>query len=212
MRRGDIGVRAQTVTPVLAAGLNLARDHGVVLADVLPAGPAARAGLRPGDLVLTLDGKPMENGRQLQVSLYRRLVGDVVTLEILRDGQAMKVPVAMTERRDPFAGLSEAIDPRQNLVPRLGILGVNLDRANRARCCLCVRVRSGVVVASTSLARSIPGTGDWLPATSSTRSTAHRSPGSQSCGPLLDGLKTGDPVVLQLERRGELMYLAFTVE
>ena len=55
-------------------------------------------GCDPGDLVLTLDGKPMENGRQLQVSLYRRVVGDVVTLEILRDGQTLKVPVAMAER------------------------------------------------------------------------------------------------------------------
>jgi serine protease Do len=128
VRRGDIGVRAQTVTPALAAGLNLARDYGVVLADVTPSGPAARAGLRPGDLVVALDGKPMENGRQLQVSLYRRLVGDVVSLDILRDGQSMKVPVAMVERQDPLAGLSASTDPRQNLVPRLGILAVNLDR------------------------------------------------------------------------------------
>src|SRR5262249_41647287 len=63
VRGGDMGVRAQTVTPVLAAGLNLARDRGVVLADVTPGGPAALAGLLPGDLVLTLDEKPMENGR-----------------------------------------------------------------------------------------------------------------------------------------------------
>ena len=42
VRRGEIGVRAQTVTPVLAAGLKLARDHGVVLADVKPGTPAAR--------------------------------------------------------------------------------------------------------------------------------------------------------------------------
>jgi phospholipid/cholesterol/gamma-HCH transport system permease protein len=41
----------------------------------------------PGDIVVSLDGKPIENGRQLQVSLYRRLVGEVVTLEILRDDQ-----------------------------------------------------------------------------------------------------------------------------
>ena len=67
---------AQTLTPLLAAGLGLPRDHGVVLADVTPGGPAALAGLRPGDVVLALDGKPMENGRQLQVGLYRRAVGD----------------------------------------------------------------------------------------------------------------------------------------
>ena len=82
VRRGDIGIRAQTVTPVLAAGLSLARDHGVVLADVKPRSPAARPGLRAGDLVVSVDGKPMENGRQLQVNLYQRYIGDVVVLEI----------------------------------------------------------------------------------------------------------------------------------
>ncbi len=211
VRRGDIGVRAQTVTPVLAAGLKLARDQGVVLADVLPTGPAARAGLRPGDIVLTLDDKPMENGRQFQVSLYRRLVGDVVTVEILRDGQVMKVPVAMAERRDAFAGLSEAIDPRQNLVPRLGILGVNLDQ-RIAQMVPVLRVRSGVVVSST-VAGAIDSreggmaAGDVVYAVNQTPIA-----GVAELRALLDGLKTGDPVVLQLERRGELMYLAFTVE
>src|SRR5262245_53045803 len=144
VRRGDIGIRAQTVTPVLAAGLGLARDQGVVVADVIPGSAAARAGLGSGDLVLTLDGKPMENGRQLQVSLYRRFVGDVVTLEILRDGRTRTVPIAMTEREDPIGSLSTSIDPRQNLVPRLGILGVNMD-PRIAELLPAVRVRSGVV-------------------------------------------------------------------
>src|SRR5919109_332729 len=148
VRRGEIGVSAQTVTPVLASGLKLPRRQGVVIADVTPGSTAAAAGLRPGDMVLSLDGKPMENGRQFQVGLYRRAAGDAVSLEILRDGQTTKIPVAMTERRDPFAGLSASIDPRQNLVPRLGILGVDLDQ--RIMELLPVeRVRSGVVVAST---------------------------------------------------------------
>ena len=84
VRRGEIGVRAQTVTPTLAAGLGLKRDQGAVLADVAPGSPADRAGLSVGDLVLTLDGKPIENGRQLHVNLYRREVGDLVRLEVLR--------------------------------------------------------------------------------------------------------------------------------
>src|SRR6185369_12191346 len=100
VRRGDIGISPQTITPVLAAGLKLPRDHGVILADVKQDGPAAQAGLLPGDLVLSLDGRPMENGRQLQVGLYRHILGDVVTLEILRDGQISKLPVAINERKD----------------------------------------------------------------------------------------------------------------
>ena len=103
VRRGEIGVRVQTVTPVLAAGLKLARDHGVVPADVRPGTPAARVGLRPRDLVIAVDGKPMENGRQFQVGLYRHGVGDVVTLDILRDDAPLKVVVTIAERHDPPA-------------------------------------------------------------------------------------------------------------
>ena len=211
VRRGDIGVRAQTVTPVLAAGLNLARDHGVVLADVLPGSPAARAGLRPGDLVISLDGKPMENGRQLQVSLYRRFVGDVVSLEILRDGQVRHETVAMMERPDPFDGLGASPDPRQNLVPRLGILGVNLTE-RLAELLPVVRVRSGVVVAST-VAGAIDARDGGL-AAGDVVYAVNRTPvaGLTELRAALEGLKAGDPVVLQLERRGELMYLAFTYE
>jgi len=211
VRRGDIGIRAQTLTPVLASGLNLTRDYGVVLADVLPGSAAERVGLKPGDLVLSLDGKPMENGRQLQINLYRRLVGDVVTLEILRDGQTLSVPVAMTERRDPFAVLTAPADPRENLVPELGILGVTLDQ--RIEDMLpALRVRSGVVVASTVAGAIDPREGGL--AAGDIIYSVNRAPikGLSDLHSLLDKVKSGDSIVLQLERHGELMYLAFTAE
>jgi serine protease Do len=211
VRRGDIGVRAQTVSPVLAAGLKLARDYGAVVADVRPAGPAARAGLRPGDLVLALDGKPIENGRQLQVTLYRRFVGDLVSLEIIRDGQTLKVPVVMSERQDPIGDLSASIDPRQNLVPRLGILGVTLDQ-RLAEMLPVVRVQSGVVVASTVAGAIDSREGGLAPGDVISAINRMPVPGLAEIRGLLEQMKSGDPVVLQLERGGELMYLAFTIE
>ena len=72
VRRGEIGVNAQTITPLMAEALGLAFDAGVVLADVAPGSAAAKAGLEPGDVVLTLDGKPMENGRQFRINVYTR--------------------------------------------------------------------------------------------------------------------------------------------
>lgn len=211
VRRGDIGVRVQTITPLLASGLKLSRDRGVLLADVLPGSPAARAGLKPGDFVMSFDGKAMENGRQLQVSLYRKFVGDLVTLEVQRGSETLKVPVAIGERADAFSGLTEAIDPRHNLVARLGVLGVTLD-GRLAELIPATRVTSGVVVAS-----MVPGAidapdgglapGDVIyavngrPVTSLTELRA-----------VVDGMKEGDAVVLQIERRGELMFVAFRID
>jgi serine protease Do len=211
VRRGDIGVRTQTVTSVLASGLKLEREFGVVVSDVLPGSPGARVGLRPGDMVLSLDGKPMENGRQFQVGLYRRGVGDVVTLEILREGKVLEVPVAMAERRDPFEDLQSVVDLRENLVPRLGILGMNLDRTIAERL-PALRVRSGVVVASTVGGAIDAREGGLAPGDiiySVNRETVR---GLAELRAMLVGLKSGDPVVLQLERHGELRYLAFTAE
>jgi len=211
VRRGEIGVRVQTVTPVLAAGLSLARDHGVVLADVRPGTPAARVGLRPRDLVIAVDGKPMENGRQFQVGLYRHTVGDVVTLDILRDDAPLKVAVSIAERHDPLGNLAAAVDARQNLVPRLGVLGVTLDSKTAAMLPM-IRALSGVVVAST-----VPGaidsrdgglsSGDIIYAVNRTVIS-----GVEELRAILDALKPGDPVVLHLERDGQLLYLAFAIE
>jgi S1-C subfamily serine protease len=211
VRRGDIGVRPQTVTPVLAAGLRLPRDHGVVLGDVLPDSPAARAGLRAGDLVISLDGKPMENGRQLRIGLYRKSPGDVVSLEIVRGRSTLIVPVTMAEREDPFDRLNDSVDPRPNLVPRLGVLGVDVDRRVAAML-PGLRMPSGIVVVSTVAGAIDPREGGLAPG-----DVIHAINGNsvQSLAELrtsLDLLEAGDAVVLQLERRGEFMYLAFTIE
>ena len=210
VRRGEIGVRAQTVTPVLAAGLGLKREQGAVLADVAPGSPADRAGLSVGDLVLTLDGKAIENGRQLHVNLYRREVGDVVRIEILRGDRPSTVMVSVAERADPLSAVSLLSDPRENVVPRLGVLAATLDPKLAAA--LPLRSKSGVVVVSAS-ANALdsdngglaPGdvihavNGQWISDLSTLRSA-------------VDGAKVGAPIVLQVERSGGLMYLAFTVE
>ena len=211
VRRGDIGVRAQTLTPLLAAGLGLSREHGVVLADVLPGGPGAQAGLRPGDVVLALDGKAMENGRQLQVGLYRRGIGDTVALDILRDGQPQSVRVTMTGRRDSLTDLSAGGDPRDHVVARLGVLGVDLN-PTIARVLPPLRIVAGVLIVS-----STPGILDTRDGELRAGDVIHvvnRQPiaGMADLRAALDAVKTGDPVVLHIERGGELVYVTFVAD
>jgi S1-C subfamily serine protease len=121
------------------------------------------------------------------------------------------VPVAMAERDNPLARLSTSIDPRQNLVPRLGILGVNLDR-EIMKLRPSARVGSGVVVVST-----VPGAieshegrlapGDIVYA-------VNRTPvnGLAELRAVLEKMNVGDSVVLHLDRGGGLVYLAFTID
>src|SRR5512134_3793118 len=100
VRRGEIGVSAQTVTPVLAEGLGLPADAGVVLGDVNPNGPAARAGLQAGDVVLALNGKPMENGRQFRINVYTHGVGEQVAVQVRRGSRTVTVKVPVIEREN----------------------------------------------------------------------------------------------------------------
>jgi serine protease Do len=211
VRRGEIGVRAQTVTPVLAAGLRLSRDWGAVLADVIPGGPANRAGLSIGDLVLSVDGKPIENGRQLNVTLYRKAVGDVVRLEVLRDEQVKTVIVSVAERTDPLSKITGLADPRQNVVARLGILGVTLD-ADVAAMLPVVRAKSGVVVVSSTVGTFESDSGGLVPG-----DVIHAVNGKwimnlAALRGALDAIKAGEAVVLQIERLGTLSYVAFTLD
>lgn len=211
VRRGDIGVRPQTLTPVLAAGLGLTRDYGVVLADVLPGGPAAQAGLRPGDIVVALDGKAMENGRQLQVGLYRRNVGDVIALDILRDGEPRSLKVTMTGRRDSLTDLSAGADPREHVVARLGILGVDLN-PTIARVLPPLRIVAGVLIVSTT--PGILDTRDGELRAGDVIHVVNRQPvaGMADLRAALAAVKTGDPVVMHIERGGELLYVTFVAD
>src|SRR5918994_147220 len=211
VRRGEIGVRAQTITAALAEGLNLPRNWGVVLGDVNPAGPAAKAGIEPGDIVAALDGKPMENGRQLQVNLYGRGVGDVVTLQVLRGTRTVDVPVTVIERGDDpnrFAGM---VRPDDHLIKRLGILGLTFSRP-LAQLLPDLRVASGVVVAA--VARAGPPAwegelqpGDVIHAVNRTLVTD-----IAMLRTAVETLKVGEALVLHVEREGELLFLGGRVE
>jgi serine protease Do len=210
VRRGEIGVLAQTVTPKLAAGLGLAQEWGVIVADVTPGGPAEAAGLEPGDLVLTLDGKPMENGRQFHVNLYSRRVGETVTLEVSRDGKTLSVPVVVTELPDDPGLLAMLTDPQRNLVRRLGILGLSLEPELSRR--LSLRSSSGVVVAGTATDAISSRQGGFAPGDVIRAINGQRVIDLQGLRESLEHFKLGDAIVIEIERRGSLLYLAFTAE
>jgi serine protease Do len=203
VHRGEVGVRAQTLTPALAAGLGLKQDWGVVLADVTPGGPAARAGLGIGDVVTRLDGKVMENARQLEVNLYPRAPGTSVNLEVLRGAEKRTFVVTVAERAGDPARFADRVNPDKNAVERLGILGLDLDDEELASLLPSLRARAGVLVAA-----SDPRAGAGLLPGDVIYSINQQSvKGVVSLREALGRLAAGAPLVLQIERGGELRYV-----
>jgi serine protease Do len=210
VRRGEIGVRAQTITPHLADALDLELSWGVVLGDVVPEGPADRAGLRIGDVVLTLDGKRMENGRQLDVNLYRRPIGSTVTLSVLRSSQTRTFDVEVVERRDFQLELQHFVTPEQNLIPGLGILGLDLT-PEIERLLPALRKRTGVLVAS-RVAKGHHDDEGFEPGDVIHRLNHREVTSLEDLRSALGEVARGSAVAVQVERGGGMRFISFELQ
>jgi serine protease Do len=209
VRRGEIGVFAQTVTPALAAGLMLPRDWGVVLGDVYPNGPAARAGLRIGDMIFSMNGKPMENGRQFDVNLYRHPIGSTVTLEVGRGLSRLTLKVPVVERREQGDRFRDLVTPERNLVARIGILGLDLT-PDLLQAIPGLRDPHGVVVAGVAADAAVPGglePGDVVYSVNGIRvRTLADLRGA------LAQIAAGGTAILHVDRQGQLRFVTVTTE
>ncbi|MCB0303283.1 MAG: PDZ domain-containing protein, partial [Calditrichaeota bacterium] len=210
VRRGQIGVHAQTITPVMAAGLKLSRDWGVIIGDVYPNSPAAIAGLKVGDIIFSMDGKLMENGRQFDVNLYRRNLGDKVQLEVLRGDARLNLTVEVIERDDDPDRFLTMTNPKDNLIPRLGILGLDINRRIEEMIPR-LRKRFGVLVAAVS-AEMPDASGQLFPGDVIFEVNGVEVTGLTSLRGALENLRPGDAAVLQIQRQGRLQYMTFKLD
>lgn len=210
VRRGEIGVQAQTITAGLAAGLALSRDWGVLLADVKPSGPADIGGLKVGDIVQSLDGKLMENARQFNVNIYQRAIGDVVEIKALRGSEELTANVVVLEREDDPGRLAEMVRRDQNMIQKLGILGIELNQEIREM--LPPLRRSAGVVVAARLAEGPDWSSLFQPGDVIYSVNRNLTLGLSELRQALDALPKGSAAVVQLERDRKLMYVTFEME
>lgn len=204
--RGEIGVEAQTITPGLATALKLPKDQGVILADVIPGRPADTAGLQAGDIVLSLDGKPMENARQFMVNLYAKPINGVVEVQALRGNETLSKRVVILEREDDPGRFASLVRKESDLVPKLGILGLALDKNVSAKF-PGLRRGYGILVAALVREDNQLEQGDVIYSLNGQALST-----LTEVRTLLTGLHAGDLIVLQVERNGRLRYVEFLIE
>lgn len=92
-RRGWLGVRIQSVTQDLADSLNVTADRGAFVASVTKGGPAEKAGINAGDIIISFDGKPINEMRTLLRLVAQTSEGTVAPVVVLRDGQQVTLDV-----------------------------------------------------------------------------------------------------------------------
>jgi serine protease Do len=96
-KRGWIGVRIQDISSEIADSMNLPTTHGALVASTTPNGPAAKAGIKQGDVILSFNGKELNAMRNLPRLVADAPVGKSATLKIIRQGKEMSLDVTPTE-------------------------------------------------------------------------------------------------------------------
>ena len=208
--RGFLGVVAQDITPVIAKGLMLPAQQGVVIADVTPDSPADRAGLKRRDVVVRFNGKMVQSARQLENQVFRRHGGEKIQLTVLRGDDRLSVPVEIQEQSAPWDPLAALASPEKNLIPRLGILCIEIDQ-KVAKLMPDLRRQYGLIVA----AKSPEGQAQFIDLQPGDIIHAVNNLPVSSLSAFqqtIAQLKTGDAVVLQIERDQQFQYVGFELE
>ncbi|HEV2197838.1 MAG TPA: trypsin-like peptidase domain-containing protein [Candidatus Acidoferrum sp.] len=209
LHRAQIGIGLQTITPTLARALNLPRDYGVIISDVLPDSPAAASGLQIGDVLVAADGRQAENLPFVAFHFFALEYGQRVHLDVLRgkDRLAFDVPVAPPPR--DMDQVTTLADPDKSLVSTLGILGVEIDQRIAAMV-PDLRDPFGIIVAARSTGASVEVpllTGDVIRTLNGQPMTT-----LDRLRNALKSLQPGAPVALQIQRDQKLLFVSFVMD
>ena len=209
LRRQEVGMSLQTISPEMAAGLGLARDHGVIVSDVWPRGPAEAAGLQAGDILVSVDGQPAENLPTVNYNFRLRDSAEKVQIVVLRGTAQHTLSVTAVEQKSEFDSVSSMADPQKNLVADLGILGVEID-PRVVDMASGLRDPYGIIVAARAA-----GARSEVPVLPRDVIRSLNNTKMYSLDQLRNAvreLKPGTPVTLQVQREGRLIYVSFTLE
>lgn len=209
VHRGMTGLAVQAITPALAAGLRLTRDTGVIVSDVIPGSPADLAGIKVGDILLTIDGVPADNLPVVGTRLFFRAGGELIKLSVSRGADRYSFVVSVVEPPHDLDQLTTLIDPVNGSIQELGIIAVELD-ARMREILTGLRDATGVIVAAKAANAEVDvplNSGDVIHSINGAKVKTLAGLRTE-----LGKLATRVPVVLQIERDGKLMFLTFRLD
>ena len=110
VRRGQLGIHIQDVTPSIAEALNLDSAVGALVSQVLPGSAAEEAGIQAGDVIVAIDGKPVENSTGLRNMIGLMRLGTDMEIAYVRDGELKKMTARTGRSSSQVLAESEAVD------------------------------------------------------------------------------------------------------
>ena len=210
VQRVALGLRTQNISPTLATGLGLSRSWGAVISDIAVGGAAEAAGLQLNDIILAIDGRPVLGLPDVVMSLYVHPPDRVLKLDVLRGETPMAFYVPVKVYHENIDDLADIPGLQKRLVRKLNVFVTDLDR-DVGQIVDARRSESGVVVVAQLSGSNALDTGleagDIIRAVD--RTTLKSTSQFQT---MVRDLRSGDPVVLQVERKGKLQYLSFEME
>jgi len=201
--RGWLGVMIQKITPELKQKLDLKDEKGALVADVTPGGPAEKAGIQRGDVIVTFNGKEIKEMSELPYVVASTPVGKSVAVEVLRKGQKKSFEIKIAELKDEKEApvVTEA-------KPRLGMTVEDLTPElaknfglSEAKGVVVVQVEDGSSSAEAGLRA-----GDVI-------LEIDQSPVKdvKDFGRKIESYKAGDTVLILAKRRGATVFLTLKV-
>ncbi|MFZ0929427.1 MAG: DegQ family serine endoprotease [Syntrophobacteraceae bacterium] len=111
--RGYLGVNIQSIDPDLAKALKLEQSKGALVAEVVPGGPADKAGIKAGDVIVSFDGKSVHDSHDLPAMVAAATIGRQVPITLVRNGKEIKIDAVVAKLESSGTKLAESKLPAQ---------------------------------------------------------------------------------------------------
>jgi serine protease Do len=140
--RGYLGANIQSIDPDLSKALKMEQSKGALVAEVVPGGPAEKAGIKAGDVIVSFDGKPVNDSHDLPAMVAATTIGRKVPINLVRNGKAIEISAVIAKLESDGTRLAESKPPAQ------GKWGLQLQELNPETAReLGLKADHGVVVA-----------------------------------------------------------------